>query len=279
MYKRQTFTYTPDQFFIGTDTFVYEISDPSGLTAQATVTIDVTSTIDFDVVKTQVGGPNPITAVGQDIDYEIVVTNNSDIPLTNVSAVDTLPDGSTGTLSGPTETGATEPTPPVDGQLDVDEVWTYTITYTTTQADLDAGTDLVNTIAIDTDQTEEQTVTAQTPVTQPAPGIVITKSADLVKAAGNTDPDAQVGDTINYTYLVENTGGLTLTDIDIDDVHGGSGPFPDPSGETLDTDVAPTGDSTDTGGSNNGVWDTLAPGDIVEFTASYTVTQTDIDNQ
>lgn len=41
-------------------------------------------------------------------------------------------------------------------------------------------------------------------------------------------------------------------------------------------DVAPPGDSTDS--IANGSWDSLAPGDEIEFTAAYTFVQGDIDN-
>jgi len=46
-----------------------------------------------------------------------------------------------------------------------------------------------------------------------------------------------------------------------------------PAGETLTTGT----NSTDPSG-NNGVWDNLAPGETVTFTATLTVNQDDIDN-
>ncbi len=54
-----------------------------------------------------------------------------------------------------------------------------------------------------------------------------------------------------------NTGNVTLTNITVNDVHGGSGPFPTPASETL-TDNAPLGDSSDTTPAD-GVWSVLAP--------------------
>jgi len=91
------------------------------------------------------------------------------------------------------------------------------------------------------------------------------------------DADVEVGQTVTYQYEVTNTGDVTLTDIDLSDVHGGSGSFPDPGSEMLISDAVPTGDSIDPGGAN-GIWETLAPGDIVRFTSSYVVTQEDVDN-
>jgi len=60
------------------------------------------------------------------------------------------------------------------------------------------------------------------------------------------------------------------------DTHNGSDPAPVPGDETLLTDTAPTGDSTDA--ATDGSWDVLAPGDILTFTGTYTVTQDDAEN-
>lgn len=83
------------------------------------------------------------------------------------------------------------------------------------------------------------------------------------------------GQTVTYTYEVTNTGDVTLTNIDLNDSHNGSGTLPDPSSEMLLSDAVPVGDSSDSG--TDGVWDILAPGDVVRFTASYIVTQQDVD--
>jgi len=103
----------------------------------------------------------------------------------------------------------------------------------------------------------------------PAPSLAMTKVAD------NPGPH-QVGDVITYTYTITNDGNRPVQDIAINDTHNGSDPAPVPGSETLLTDAAPTGDSTD--GATNGSWDVLAPGDIVTFTGTYTVTQADIDS-
>lgn len=64
-----------------------------------------------------------------------------------------------------------------------------------------------------------------------------------------------------------------IQDVAVNDTHNGSDPAPTPTNETLLTDVAPTGDSTDA--ATDGSWDILAPGDTITFTGTYTVTQTD----
>jgi hypothetical protein len=49
-----------------------------------------------------------------------------------------------------------------------------------------------------------------------------------------------------------------------------------PGTETLSLDAIPVLDSSDVT-PGNGTWSVLAPGDEVTFTATYTVTQTDVD--
>ena len=49
-----------------------------------------------------------------------------------------------------------------------------------------------------------------------------------------------------------------------------------PNNETLTTDVAPVGDSTDAT-DDIGIWSLLGVGDTVTFTATYVVTQHDVD--
>jgi len=96
----------------------------------------------------------------------------------------------------------------------------------------------------------------------------VTKTADDVT-------NVTLGQTITYTYRVTNIGNQIISNVTLSDAHGGSGPAPVPTGETLSNDSLPIGDSVD--GGVNASWDTLAPGDEITFTATYVVTQNDID--
>ena len=97
----------------------------------------------------------------------------------------------------------------------------------------------------------------------------------MTKVADNKGPH-KAGDVITYTYTVSNVGNVNVNDIAITDTHNGSDPAPVPVDETLITDAAPTGDSIDAGA--DGTWDVLAPGDVVTFKGTYTVTQIDVEN-
>ena len=159
------------------------------------------------IAKDQTGGPNPITAAGQTINYTIVVTNTGNQTQTGINVSDVLPGGGAGTLTGPTESISS------NGQLDVTETWTYTISYTATQADIDAGVNLVNTASVTTTQVPGPTTdTATTPVTQ-SPSLTITKDQ-----TGGPNPITAAGQTINYTIIVTNTGNQTQTGINVSDV-------------------------------------------------------------
>ncbi len=103
----------------------------------------------------------------------------------------------------------------------------------------------------------------------PAPSLSMTKVAD------NPGPYT-AGDVVTYTYTVLNDGDQIVRDIAIADTHNGSDPAPVPGNETLLTDAAPTGDSTDAGTNNS--WDVLAPGDTVVFTGTYIITAIDAAN-
>uniref|UniRef100_UPI0004932145 DUF7507 domain-containing protein n=1 Tax=Pedobacter sp. R20-19 TaxID=1270196 RepID=UPI0004932145 len=81
------------------------------------------------------------------------------------------------------------------------------------------------------------------------PAIRLTKTGSFADA--NNNGKAEVGETINYTFKVENTGNVTVSDLNI-----------------TDTKVTVTGGPI-----------TLAPGatDNATFTAAYTITQADVD--
>ena len=97
-------TYTPDPGFFGTDTFVYRVSDLTGLTDTATVTITVPAPpIDLLTVKTLASGDTS-PEVGDTVTFEIEVTNNGPADASGVSLTDLLPAGLTATGNNGTVT-------------------------------------------------------------------------------------------------------------------------------------------------------------------------------
>jgi len=77
------------------------------------------------------------------------------------------------------------------------------------------------------------------------------------------------GQTITYTYSVANIALL--------DVHNASGLPVIPTGETLATPGGMPVSATTADLTGDNIWDALGPGDIIEFTGTYIVTQSDVD--
>lgn len=214
---------------------------------------------------TKNASPTTITSPGL-ITYNMTANNSGPVTLTGVSVTDSLTQGGSGrTLtSGPTfVSGDTDG----DGNIDAGETWVYSATYNATQSDIENGADLSNEFSFDTAQFDPETATAATSITQ-NPSLSITKQAD-------DDTLRAAGDVITYTYTVVNNGNISIDNVSVSDVHNGSGPAPSPTNEVLLTDNAPLGDSTD--GGTNASWDRIAPGDVVRFSGTYTVTQNDVD--
>ena len=173
---------------------------------------------------------DPMTygAVGDVVDYAYLVTNTGSIA-----------------LDGPVTVSddQTTVTCPSTASLDPGEDVTCTASHTITLADLDAGS-ITNTATASADGVtsapDSVTVTAAQ-----GPGLSLAKSADPATYAA-------VGDVIEYTYVVTNTGNVTL-----------DGPFTISDDQSTDENCPATG--------------SLDPGDSITCTASDTITQADLD--
>ena len=162
--------------------------------AQATVTAvqNPSLTIAKDTTQTTISAPRVIN-------YTIAVHNTGNVDQTNVVVSDAFADaGSLTKVSGDT----------IDaGVLNVGETWNYTATHTATQAEINAGANLVNVAVVDTDQTEPQQDDATTTVTQNA-------SLKVEKEGVVT--------TITYSYKVKNDGNVTLSTVSLLDDKAGT---------------------------------------------------------
>jgi uncharacterized repeat protein (TIGR01451 family) len=232
-------------------------------TATTTITMVRVPTYLYTVAKT-VDKTNISTPTA--LAYTITLTNTGDGAMTGVSVTDTLTQAAFSTalpVSGPSgDTGTI-------GTFDIGEVWTYAATFPASQARIDSGANIVNTVSVTSTQTSpaSQSANAVTAVTQ-------TPMMTLVKSANQAGP-VPAGQNISYSYLITNTGNITIYNVTVGDVHNHNGSFPPPGSEVLQTDVAPLNDSSDSG--QNGSWSVLAPGDSIRFSSLYQVVQADID--
>ncbi len=205
-----------------------------------------------------------VDAAGDIINYEITLSNTGNLTINDVNLTDPL---IAELVRGMDITGNN------DNVLDVGEVWIYTGSYTVTQADLDsdATVEINNTQAGFIDNTASVSATAANgdelsdndsaavEILQD-PALSLIKVVDRIENPDMSDGGTtvnEVGDVIFYEIHVENTGNLSLTNLEIND------PL-----LTLVFDA-----STDLDGDGE-----LDVNETWRYTGSYTVTQTDLDN-
>lgn len=215
-------------------------SDSQTATADTLVNTAPEMVLSKTVDQSTVSAPGTLT-------YVVTVENTGNVTLTGVAPVDTLPDGTTGTLTGPVADTGTA------GAIDVGETWTYGLTYAVSQAEIDTGNALVNAVVANSNETGATVYNASAETTVVSePDFVVDKVVDLaaISAPG----------TVSYTITVENTGNTTLTNIVLNDL------LPDGSAATL---AGPTGDA--------GIASAIDVGETWQYTTTYNVVQADID--
>ena len=231
----------------GTDTRgnVSAPSDPSTIRVPAVppapaVSINKTATVDP-------AADQNAAKVGDTISYSYTVKNTGNVTLKSVAVND------------PTNGDVTCPAPAAPGLAPgASETCTADATHTVTQADVDAGSveDTATATGIDTQDVPSApsaSSAATVDTVAPAPAVSIDKHATV-----NPGADAgavEVGDRIQYSYTVKNTGNVTLASVAVDDPNAGAVDCPTPA--------APG----------------LAPGASETCTAAtpHTVTQADVD--
>jgi hypothetical protein len=162
------------------------------------------------------------------------VTNTGNVSLTAISVSDPACDAAPGYVSGDTNTDTT---------LQTSETWTYTCDRTVTQAQINAGGNLSNTVSADSAESAPTTDTLDIPIVQ-SPALTI------VKTITSGAQYAAVGDVITYEYRVLNSGNVTV-----------DGPITVTDDRTSVTCPATS---------------SLDPGPAVTCTAAYSITQHDL---
>jgi gliding motility-associated-like protein len=192
---------------------------------------------------------------GELIEYTFTIVNTGNVPLSDVVLLDPFLGGE---IPGP-DSGDDNG----NGLLDPDEVWIYTATYAVTLDDLNNGfvinqaevfangpdglevSDLSDPVNLDADDPTETELCQEAQFSLEKIGVFNDE---------NGDGQPQVGETITYTFIVTNTGTVTIFGLTIED------PLPG---------LEVTGGPID-----------LPPGavDDTTFTATYTLTEEDIEN-
>ena len=253
-----------------------------------TVLLGGSRTIDFGVQTTD-SGFGPGIAVWDDIEFQEITQSpaaqstleNNALTLAGANALQTATNTSaTITVTLTVSNGIINLGSPGSVTITGGADGTATVTFTGTPAQINTALDgLVYTPNFTFDGAETLVFTATGGGAADTDNIAITvidgtPSIQVIKTADDTT-NVTVGQVITYTYRVINDGDQIITNVSLNDAHDGLGSPPVPGNEVLDVDSLPSGDSTDA--ATDGVWDVLAPGDEIVFTATYTITQNDID--
>lgn len=244
--------------------------------AEDTATVTGARTARLSVAK--LASPAGPVGLGDVITYTYTVGNTGNVTLTavtpndqHISAAGTTSLAIAGdaldTDAGPATGDTTDAGP--NGVWDTlapgDSV-TFFVSYTVTQADVDAGNDLTNTVTV-TAQSPTGTTPpvatddANVPVEPAAASMIAIKTATVT---GLSVPPA-VGDVISYAISLENTGNVTISDLTLTDT------LTDANGAAQALDAAPVLASGDNG---DGL---LQVDETWTYTANVTLTQTMID--
>lgn len=223
---------------------------------------------------------------GETIEYRVTLVNTGNVTIDTLSVTDPGP-----TFGGNAATNLGSLTTPTidsesvsaDGILQVGETIVYLFQYTMSQTDIDNAAGVANSVdntavvtAEDPDDvsvTPTGTLTVETTIPDNSALTLVKEAYDAANPGGSllgASPQ-DVGDVVFYRFTVTNTGNTTITDAEIsDDAFSGSG--------GLGTIALVDGTTSTTPGPTVTQAD-LAPGETAIFEVSYTVTQTDVDNQ
>jgi uncharacterized repeat protein (TIGR01451 family) len=184
----------------------------------ATTPVAQTKTLHIEKDAAVPGGTADVA--GETISYTMAVTNTGNAAIAGVVVTDAFTSNEAPVLVGGFNSGDAD----TDGLLDVSETWHYTASHVVTQAELDAGGNIVNVAVVTGTGATGDDDDATTPVAQ-SPAIKIDKQ---ISANGTTwydvgkgtldFPAVLAGSTIKFRVIVTNTGNVSLTAADVTDV-------------------------------------------------------------
>jgi L-ascorbate metabolism protein UlaG (beta-lactamase superfamily) len=119
-------------------------TDATNNAAASTIATQPSGSLAIEMIASRTS----VSAAGQAITFTYTITNTSSTTLANVSLTNML---------AVTPTRQTDEFGDNDDELEPEEIWRYTATYTVTQADLNTGRDVTNVATADSDQSPAAT--------------------------------------------------------------------------------------------------------------------------
>ncbi|MEV1318965.1 hypothetical protein AB0J14_23125 [Micromonospora arborensis] len=261
---RTTYTVTAEEF---TGSALINVATATGTPPVGPPPVSPPSSLDIpiphpEIAITKAVTPAVVSAAGDPVTYEFVVTNTGTTPLSAVTVDETE-------FSGTGTPGAiTCGTPPVASgsvTLAVGASTTCTSTYTVTAADIEAGRITNTAVAAGT----PPTIPGQQPPapvrSEPATAeVTATRGAAITVAkSSSTDKIGRPGQQVPFDFVVTNTGQVTLTDVTVTDTLTAPASSTNLGPITCGPDRTPNGAVT------------LAAGAAVTCSATYTVSKAD----
>jgi uncharacterized repeat protein (TIGR01451 family) len=176
-------------------------------TAAAQPSVDINKSTNGEDADT---APGPMILVGETVTWTYVVNNTGNESLTNVTVVDDQ-QGNATYQSGDTNT---------NNILDPGEVWIYNLTGTAT-----AGQYENNATVTALNNSTQYNDTDPSHYFGANPQIDIEKSTNGQDADTPSGPSLHVGDTVTWTYEVNNTGNVNMTNINVTDDQEGNATY------------------------------------------------------
>ncbi|WEK48815.1 MAG: SdrD B-like domain-containing protein [Candidatus Kaistia colombiensis] len=213
------------------------------------------------LVKTAVSGLTEPAVVGQTITYTFEVTNTGNLDLTNVVIVDPLPGITPSSFNvGDLPAGSPSQSFTATYKITVDDINAAQVeNQATVTANYTDGptTRPLEDLSGPTKETDEPVIV---PIVPPAPSLEIVKTGAFEDTDGSGAPT--VGDLLIFRFTVTNTGNIPLDAV-------------------IPLDAGPTFNGLPAGAKLSAMSPaalTLAPNGEATFTATYPMTQDDIDN-
>jgi uncharacterized repeat protein (TIGR01451 family) len=270
----------------GTNPSGNPVTSPTSTARTSILTVASISLTKTAAAPSVAAGDNPaVTDAGDTIPFTYVIRNTGSVALTNAFPTDAGP-----RFNGVNGTNALSAMSPASGvALAAGASATFTATYTLSAFDvyraagiLSGVTNIANASAVRAGPVTIIAPAALATTTIPGqPSLRVEKSFVLNDVSGGTAARADLNETITYTYVVTNIGNVALTNVSVNDIHEavavplGAGGI---TGETLTPGPLGATASTPDATANNGIWSILAPGAVVTFTYTHTVTQSEIDS-
>ena len=217
--------------------------------------------IDKTVDAESLSGADAVS--GKTLRYSFEVRNTGNVTLSDIAITDSLSDSGLSEVSFDWDNSSSDATG--DGKLAPGETVTATAAYTITQGDVDAGK-VKNTASVSGKTPSDDDVSsgddAVETTIERAPSVSIEKNVDKKSLGAD---ESVVGTVLTYSFTITNTGNVTIDGIEMtDEMLGLKGAC---------EGVLKWNESSDKGTGTG----TLAPGESVSGTATYKLTQADID--